>query len=166
MDKREQIIQEFKGGINTVFGNLVEYVFLSGRFAYGTDEKGKCDIDVITVLKNEFENVDSKIAQEMIKKAASTYLEIHAKYGYKPDMLFPGEYITSKQVEDSLNGRGYHLRNGNVYLPIVCSDDYWLRYENEYRAWRSMSAFNNASIISGKVKSKLNDWQEITINRL
>jgi hypothetical protein len=165
IDKREQIEREFKEGIVNIFGNLIEYAFFSGRFAYGADKMNKSDIDIVIVLRNEFEHVNNKIAQEMIRKAVCKYLEIHRKYGYKPDVLFPGEYVTSKQIEDSLNGRGYHVSNGNIYLPIVDSEDYWDVHENEYRAWRSMCAFNNRKIIIGNKKlfyrNRKKAWREI-----
>ncbi|MCM8803279.1 MAG: hypothetical protein NC827_08245 [Candidatus Omnitrophica bacterium] len=164
-NKKQQINNEFRRGIKRTFGNLVEYAFFSGRFAYNTAEIDKSDIDIIIVLKNEFESVDNKIAQRIIKKAVTKYLEIHEKYGYKPDLLFPGEYVTSRQIEDSLAGRGYHINERNIYLPIVCSEDYWNIQENEYRAWRSMSAFNNRELIIGNEKlfqkNRRKAWVEI-----
>lgn len=136
------ISAEFVESITRHFGEYVRFVITSGTFAYGGATKGKSDVDILLVCEQEITEMPRQDLFARLIAFIEDYVEIHRKHDYCPDTTFPGEYITTSNVEDALAGRGFHLtEEGVLHLPVA-SDDYYMQDpERWYRAWRSALAF-------------------------
>jgi hypothetical protein len=124
------------------FRGYVRLVVTSGTFAYGGATKGKSDVDILVVCEEAITDVPRQDLFTRLRSFIEDYVSIHRKYDYRPDTTFPGEYITTSNVEDALAGRGFHvMEDGGLHLPMA-SDDYYMQDpERWYRAWRSALAF-------------------------
>ncbi len=124
------------------FREYVRFIITSGTFAYGGATKGKSDVDILVVCKDEIVELSRQDLFIRLRAFIEDYVEIHRKYDYCPDTTFPGEYITASNVEDALVGRGFHVMEEDaLYLPMA-SDQYYMQdVERWYRAWRSTLAF-------------------------
>ena len=156
----------FAQSIKAIFGKVAVYSYISGTFAYGGARKRKSDIDVTLVFKDDVLNIPKKKFLANISKFILDYKKIHSRLELKSDTLFPGEYITLKQVEDALRGRGFSIKNKReIYLPIA-SDRYYLsNTETWFRAWLSSSAFS-VYVSGGKrlfLANKIRAWETIIL---
>ncbi len=163
--ERAEIEGKFAESSAKHFGKYASLVISSGSFAYGGAEKGKSDLDVMTVLSPEISGIPPEETIRMIQSFVRDYVAVHKEYGYRPDVTFPGEYITDANVEDAIAGRGFHVSETGLFLPPA-SDKYYLEdRERYYRAWRSMLAFSRR--LSGSEEKfhelKLRAWETIML---
>jgi len=148
--EKNKIINRFKKEIKEIFGDLVNYAFLAGRFAFEKAEKGKSDIDCIVVLKNKaYQDIFIK---ERLFKFIQAYLSIHRDYNYKPDLHFPGDVITQWQMNIACMGKGLKSKKDDINLLPIKTDSDWNLENVDYRVWITEIAFNNNSFILGRKK--------------
>jgi hypothetical protein len=146
MNSKEHIREEFRASIETNFGNIIDFSFFSGRFAFDLAEKHKSDIDCIVVLKDIAYSIDIK---ENLGQFVKDYIRIHEKNGYIPDLHFSGDIITQTQVSDAIHGRGFDVSGGVLTLsPVLCEEDF-NRPDMDYRIWRHELCFNNNEFVFG-----------------
>ncbi|HLC76562.1 MAG TPA: hypothetical protein VJB82_05645 [Candidatus Peribacterales bacterium] len=165
LTERAEIEEKFAESSAKHFGNYASLVISSGSFAYGGATKDKSDLDVMTVLSPDIAEMPPTETIQMIQSFVRDYIALHKEYGYRPDVVFPGEYITEANAEDAIAGRGFHVSESGLYLPPA-SDEYYLGdRERNYRAWRSMLAFSRR--LSGDEEKfhelKLRAWETIIL---
>jgi GTP cyclohydrolase II len=165
LTERAEIEGKFAESSVKHFGKYASLVLSSGSFAYGGATKGKSDLDVMTVLSPEIAEIPPEETIRMIQSFVRDYVAVHREYGYKPDVTFPGEYITDANAEDAIAGRGFHVSETGLHLPPA-SDEYYLEdRERYYRAWRSMLAFSRR--LTGNEEKfhelKLRAWETIML---
>ncbi|MBI2453109.1 hypothetical protein HYV56_00220 [Candidatus Peregrinibacteria bacterium] len=138
----QRIAAEFVESITRNFREYVRLVITSGTFAYGGATKGKSDVDILVVCEEGITNLSRKDLFDWLTSFIEDYIGIHKRHDYCSDTTFPGEYITTSNVEDALAGRGFHVTEDDaLHLPMA-SDDYYMKDpERWYRAWRSALAF-------------------------
>ena len=143
-DQFEAIKKEFADFVSINFRSSLLYSFFSGSVSYGGGEEVKSDIDFMIVLDNDV-LIDKKKGDQVFDKILSFsefYLNENNKYGFVPDLVFPGEYVTEGEIKDSIAGRGFESANHQLNLS-ASSDEYFLANEEHwFRAWLSMQAFS------------------------
>lgn len=141
----KEICNDFSCTIQESFpGDLVAYAYLSGTFAYRGSTKGKSDIDVTIVFKNNSYLMDLAYIHKQVGTFIMKYHMIHKQYGYISDAVFPGEYITVAQVQDAISGRGFSVnKNKKLFLPEASNEYYLSNKEYWFRAWLSSIAFSS-----------------------
>lgn len=139
----EEIEDRFaEAAIKNFRGNLI-FLISSGSFAYRGATKGRSDLDVMAVLKEDVRDMPRDDLRRMTHGFIDEYIAIHEEYDYALDDVFPGEYITPTNVRDAINGRGFETTTvGKLCLPKASNEYYLGSRENYYRAWRSMLAFS------------------------
>lgn len=163
-DEQAEIMEQFGNSAKEHFGENLSFTIATGSFAYLGAVKSRSDLDVMNVLDDRVYNLDHIEVFEMIKGFAEKYMNLHRKYDYEPDRIFPGEYITNANANDAIAGRGFHSNNQGLYLPADSSDQYFLEDPERYfRAWRSMLAFSK--VLAGNSNQaydvKLDSWETI-----
>lgn len=160
----QDVKERFAQSASKHFGNDVVYSFVSGGFSYGGAIPGKSDIDVAVVLRDDARSKDPTNFKSKVFGFVDDYLQIHHDFGYQPSIIFPGEYISEKQLADAINGRGFQASSTKkLYLDIV-TDAYYLEdSERWYRAWLSQSAMS--SFVKGDrvtfLRNKRNAWATV-----
>lgn len=145
--KRADFVQrEFADSLSAFEDDLI-YSFLTGTHSYEKCDNGS-DLDVVVVLDNDAYSKKEEV-YEAINEFLDTYIDVHVSTNRSPDKLYPGEYISIKQVGDALAGRGFGIDDSEVKLRAVEEESFWEDPEKEYRCWRSMLAFNNNRFLGG-----------------
>ena len=129
--------------MDTEWQNLIQEIFedyffcasIGGRGAFFICESNM-DIDVLIILKDSILN-DLKIFQEKWKKFVAGYRDIHLKYNFLADPEFSGDFISVSQAYDSVNGRGFTEKNGQIFIKSMESIDDE-NDENDYLIFLSM----------------------------
>ena len=112
---------KWKSLVKDTFQDHLVTSFINGRAAlYLADSE--MDVDIFVVLKNDILSKRNEF-NELWKKFVIGYKEIHLEYGFKPDNYFPGDFVTEKQVEEMLQGRGFTEKNGIIYIQPMGSID-------------------------------------------
>lgn len=136
---KDEIIQKAK----VVFGDDLHFVSLAGSVIYGGSVLGKSDLDIVLLLNDNFLiNNTKEQLHEKCMKFAEHYIYIHKKYGFSPDLLFPGEFLTLGMVDDVIAGRGFAVKDNRLHLPPASGSYYLGSEETWFRAWLSMLAFS------------------------
>lgn len=157
LTERAEIEERFADASTRHFGERAAFVISSGSFAYAGAEKGRSDLDVMTVFKSDVYQMSRSELADIMSGFIEDYIKIHKEYGYRPDPSFPGEYITEANVEDAIAGRGFHASDTGLFLPPA-SNEYYLEDPNRYyRAWLSMLAF------SRRLHGDKNKFEEIKL---
>lgn len=161
--ERAEIEGRFSDSAKRNFGDKLSLLISSGSFAYLGAQKGKSDLDVMAVLKDEIYRTPRKEVIEMIAGFVADYHRVHKDYEYSADEVFPGEYITESNAEDALLGRGMHTNDGRLYLPPASNAYYLSNQEHYYRAWQSQLAFSRRidGDASKFLETKLRAWELI-----
>lgn len=164
-----QVKDQYKTAINKHFKEEVAYSFISGGFTYGGAIRGKSDIDIVSVFFPDAKSKDEKKFWNGMSGFVDDYLSIHKQHGYVPDITFPGEYITTSQVQDAIAGRGFQVSDHNrLYLDAVTPTYYLEDSERWYRAWLSQSAFSD--FITGDrelfLRNKEKAWKTVSMFNL
>ncbi len=163
--KLESLVEsQFRKLVRDNFKGLYEYCFQTGSFAFGGGTVGKSDLDVVIIFKDCIYALPKRELYKKIEFFTNGYLKLHRQTGYLPDLAFPGEFITVSQVNDSINGRGFHLDlKGNLYLPKASTQYYLENPERWFRAWLSQSAFNKFLLGNEKLykENKVKAWSSI-----
>lgn len=121
------VSSDLESSINAIFSpEEVKYAFLTGSFTLGTIGS---DIDTVVVLNNNHLDFDK------VKRFVDTYMMVHDKYGCKPDRDFPSDIVTPHQIENTINGRGFDIDSGNLYLRNIDSPEAFLDPDLDYRVY-------------------------------
>jgi len=140
--------------VSRIFGNYMDYSFLAGTHAYSDGKPNKSDADVVVVLQSSIQKARPHERETMCQRFTDAYLEVHSQINAKPDFLFPGELVTTLQVEDALRGRGLEVLDEGLSITPIYSDSQWDQdSELTYRALRSMSAFNGGQFLAGNERA-------------
>ncbi|MEK7613835.1 MAG: GNAT family N-acetyltransferase [Patescibacteria group bacterium] len=137
----QEIKDDITGSAESIFETDLEYIFLSGSVTYGGGVLGKSDLDAVLLFNDNLLLHNTK--EQLFNKClnfAQQYIRIHKKYGFSPDLLFPGEFLTRAMVNDALAGRGFAVRFNRLYLPQSSNQYYLTSEETWFRAWLSMLA--------------------------
>ncbi len=156
--------EAYSNAIATAFGDLCKTAWLTGSFAYGGGTLGKSDVDVTIVLHNSALDVDAGRLNDRAQSFVSSYLALHRELGYRPDLHFPGEYVTCAMISDAVDGRGFHVdAAGKLFLPKASTQYYLEDPERWFRAWLSQTAFSRflCGDRSFHRESKLGAWATI-----
>lgn len=124
----------FKDAIKSSFNEEhIIYAFLTGPFTFGS---AKHDIDMVVVIDNKRLNPLEKIEyQKRILKFVEKYLRIHKFLGYAPDLDFPSDVVTYTQIEDSINGRGFDVKDSKLYLRKIKTKKDYFNTKIDYRVY-------------------------------
>ncbi len=137
------ICTDFLSVATTLFKTDLEYIFFSGSVAYGGGRLQHSDIDVGLVLADDYaSNHSHEFIVENCIAFAKEYFQINSKHLFIPDDVFPGEFLTSGLISDAIEGRGFSVRGGKLYLPTASTDYYLSNINHWFRAWLSMTAFS------------------------
>jgi len=142
------------------------YAILGGSFSYGGGIKGKSDIDIAIIFRDNAIRRKKYIIRQ-IKKFVAVYKEFNILNGFVPDMIFPGEYMTDYQIKDAIRGRAFQIypNKNSIKIPILKDEDYWNDYEKWFQVWLTLSAFG--TFISGDINSfitnKNESWKTIIL---
>jgi hypothetical protein len=127
------------------FGPLCRAAWLSGSYAYEGARPGHSDADIVIVLDERVTLPADEATLRRIRRFVDSYLAVHARHGLDPDLEFPGEFVTSGMIEETIAWRGLAHEGGlpEPAFPAVESRDYWLgRPDRWYNAWLSETAFS------------------------
>lgn len=139
----EEIKKEICVNAKAIFGTDLKFIFLTGSVTYGGAVLGKSDLDVVLIFDDSILNKDGR--EKFIEKTelfSKAYIQIHKKFGFTPDLLFPGEFLTLSMVRDAIAGRGFVVKNNILTLPLTSNDYYLTSEDTWFRAWLSMLAFS------------------------
>ncbi len=157
--------RELLQAVEEVFGSRCKAAWLSGSFAYQGARPARSDVDVVVVLNEATHLPADEESMRLIRTFVEVYLAIHAAHGFDPDLDFPGEYVTSAMLDETIRWRGLALDGGvAANFPPVISDDYWLdRPDRWYNAWLSMTAFSRFPVgnLEYHRTVKLEAWKTI-----
>jgi hypothetical protein len=152
----DKFAQQLKVEITRAFPGI-KCIFFNGHFSYNKVDIFS-DIDISILLS--YQSVSEYSRAELVdlrKKYSDVYKRLHKKYGVNINHDFPGEISADNIVKDIIKGRGFEVNDGEISLPLVKDNDYWLKdYEVDYRIWMSMLVFNNNKIIYGNKKDFFN----------
>lgn len=123
------------------FDKYVNYGFLTGSIIYTRPEDFptfNSDIDLLLLLDRAARDDEDILDRRALFN--QRYLEMHNKFGFTPDYVFPGEIIDTSMLEDVINGAGFQNNNGILtHEMLPDTDESWLTSADmEYRCWRSM----------------------------
>lgn len=90
----------------------------------------KRDIDILMVTQKEIE-------KSTLNKLKRSYFNLHKTLGLQPSFDFPGEYITSVQLKNSINGKGYEIDDKSKIIIKPIKENYEWNSYNEYRLFLS-----------------------------
>ncbi len=159
--------------VNLLFDSLVKlnsdylsYAIIGGSFAYGGAAKGMSDIDIGLVFKDNAMNNNGKLKEE-ITEFIKIYKDFNLINGFVPDYLFPGEYMTLKQINDAIEGRSFRISTklDKLEIPVLNNDDFLHDYERWFQVWLTMNAFSTYVFgdINTFLKNKLLSWKTIIL---
>ena len=154
------------GSLKKIPQNYLSYAVIGGNFAYDGGFKGMSDIDMGLVFNSGVINNKSKLKQE-VTKFIKIYKSFNLKNGFVPDYLFPGEYMSLKQVEDAIKGRGFKINTKlqRLEIPILTNDDFLQDYERWFQVWLTLNAFSIYIFgdINAFLRNKLLSWRTIIL---
>lgn len=131
------IKKSFRDYLKKNLKNDIIYSFLCGSVVYSKDCKSSSDIDIVLVLYKR-----SIRKMSIVKDFVKFYVKQNIVFDYSPDLDFPGEYTTLKEIKDALNCRGFNVRNGRLFLRNLSYKDFFKNSELWFRVWLSMQAFS------------------------
>lgn len=150
-----------------IFGEYITNILLTGSVPYGGGVLGQSDLDIVIILRDDF--LGDQTHHEIYTRCrafAFEYLRIHDQYGFRPDTLFPGEFLTESMVRDTVEGRGFSVKNSRLFLPKTSNDYYLESAETWFQAWLSMLA--SGVVIHGPKqsfeKTRREAWRTILLH--
>jgi len=124
----------FRDAIQSIFPREhIAYAFLTGPFTFGS---AKHDIDIVVVIdEDKLQPFEKEKYIEKILTFVEKYLRIHKFLGYIPDLDFPSDVVTTSQIEDAINGRGFDIKNDKLYLREIKTKEDYLDNKIDYRVY-------------------------------
>jgi hypothetical protein len=132
-----KVKKEFRNYFKKNLREDVVYSFICGSSVYSKNCKKSSDIDIVLVLYKR-----SIRKMSIVKDFVKFYVKQNIVFDYLPDLDFPGEYTTLKEIKDALNCRGFNTRDGRLFLRNLSYKDFFKNSELWFRVWLSMQAFS------------------------
>lgn len=141
----------------SIFQDKLVFSGVSGSLVYGGAILGKSDIDWFIVVDKL--TLPEKVKLQTYFKEA--YKELNYKFGFSPDINWPGELITKDEMVTAVNGLGVE-----VNYKEVCSGNSSLSINDElvsYYIWLCFIAFS--AFVCGDLnmflQHKLRAWENL-----
>jgi len=141
MSIKQELLPLLQTKVTAHFNDQLAFTACSGSYMYGHHSNSKSDIDMMVILKST-ENRTQQLL--LVEEFIPHYLAFHKELQQTPDLDFPGEYVTTSQIEDAINGRGFDSDKDEekITLSSITADYFCEQIDNSYRLWLSMMAFS------------------------